>query len=116
VIVLKTNSIDKSAKEIYELYKKRWSIETYYNYFKNSADIRALHMNDYYMTQGLSFIMLIIGLIHSEFDKAMKEIKGKTIDDVLLEGRFIKIHKSEKQWYIEKNEKEQTGTYAVIKC
>ena len=35
VTVLQTSSRDKGAEEIYTLYKKRWTIETFYNYFKN---------------------------------------------------------------------------------
>lgn len=107
VIVLQTNCIDKSAQEIFELYKKRWKIETYYNYIKNGVNISALHLDSYYMTQGLSFIMLIVGLIHSEFNKAMNisKITGKTVDDVLLEGRFIKIHRNRGHWAIENMKK-----------
>lgn len=109
VIVIQTNCVDKDAKEIYELYKKRWQIETFYNYFKNGVEIGALHMDDYYMTQGLSFIMLIVGLIHSEFNEAMKnnQITGKTMDDILLEGRFVKIHYSRGYWNIENIKKER---------
>lgn len=106
VIVLETNNIEKSAKEIYELYKKRWKLETFFNYFKNNIDIEALHMDDYYMTQGLSFIMLIVGLIHNEFSSSIKKVKGKTIDDCLLEARFTKIHKMNNRWIISNVKKE----------
>jgi IS4 transposase len=32
VIVLQTSISDKSPQEIYTLYKKRWQIETFYDY------------------------------------------------------------------------------------
>lgn len=92
VIVLQTN-LSITAKEIYIYYKKRWKIETFFNYFKNRIDINALGLNDYYATQGMCFIMLIVGLIYEELKLAVKDIKGKSIDDCLLEARFIKINK-----------------------
>lgn len=101
IIVLETNCMDKSAEEIFSLYKKRWKIETYFNYFKNNIDYKGLHVEDYYMAQGLSFIMLIEGLIHSEMAKAISILKGNSLDDILLEGRFLKIHKSMGKWYLD---------------
>lgn len=102
VIVLETNILDKTPQEIYMLYKKRWSIETYYNYLKNNVNYEALALNDYYMTEGLSFIMLITGMIHSEIKKAVTDsVKGKSIDDCMLEAAFLKIHKLNNKWKIE---------------
>lgn len=100
VIAIQTNYKDKAGQEKYGLYKKRWKIETFFNYFKNNIDIDALHLNDYYMTVGLSFIMLIVGMIHHEFENKMKEkqIQGRTIDDILKEGRFVKINKYRGKW------------------
>ena len=100
VTVLQTSLFDKTPQEIYELYKKRWKIETYFNYFKNSADYNALHLPDYYKMQGLAFIMLIEALIYHDFLAAMKEVKGKTIRDALLDARTIKIHKQKDSWQI----------------
>ena len=42
VIVLQTSISDKSPQEIYILYKKRWQIETFYNYFKNRLGCSSL--------------------------------------------------------------------------
>lgn len=97
VIVLQTN-LDVEAKEVYRLYKKRWTIETFFNYFKNRVDINALGLSDYYATQGMSFIMLIVGLIHHDLKEAIKSLKGKSIDDCLLEARFIKLNKKGTNW------------------
>lgn len=99
VIVLQTN-LNIQAKEIYVYYKKRWKVETFFNYFKNRVDINALGLSDYYTTQGMCFIMLIVGLIYQELKLAIKEnIKGKTINDCLLEARFIKLNKKNQKWY-----------------
>lgn len=100
VYVLQTNLTDKSPKEVFELYKKRWKIETFYNYFKNGADYNALYAQDYYKTQGLSFIMLITSLIHHELSLSIKKLKGKTIQECLLDARMIKINKRNDIWTV----------------
>ncbi len=100
-IVLESN-LDKTAEEIYRLYKKRWMIETFYDYYKNRLDVNAIHLNDYYKTQGLSFIMLITSLIYSEFSKAIKAEKIKeSPQSILLDARFLKLHKSRNKWTVE---------------
>lgn len=72
VTVLQTSLEEKTPEEIYCLYKKRWKLETFYNYFKNKANYASLHAEDYYKTQGLAFIMLVAALIHQEVEKATK--------------------------------------------
>ena len=102
VTVLQTSlkAGDKTAQEIYVLYKKRWTIETFYNYFKNKADYRTLYMQDYYKTQGLAFIMLVSALIHHEFEEAVKGIKGKSVQDCLLDARMVKANKRHDVWCV----------------
>lgn len=101
-IVLESN-LNKSAEEIYKLYKKRWMIETFYDYYKNRLDVNTLHLNDYYKTQGLSFIMLITSLIYSEFTENIKKVKIKeSIQSILIDSRFLKLHKDNKgTWRVE---------------
>lgn len=98
-IVLQTN-LNKNPDEIYKLYKKRWEIETFYDYYKNKLDVNALHISDYYQTQGLSFILLITSLIHTEFIKATKQLK-RNITEILLDAKFIKLHYKKNSWALE---------------
>lgn len=100
VTVLQTSLEEKSAKEVYELYKKRWSIETFYNYFKNKADFNALYEGDYYKTQGLAFIMLVVGLVQRAMETAVNNVNGKSVSTCLLDARMVKISKRQGVWTI----------------
>jgi len=97
LFVLATNT-NKTAEEVYALYKQRWKIETYFNYLKNKLNYQAINLEDYYKTQGLAFIMLVVSLIHQEMQIVVKQIKSRTIDDCLLESRFLKLHKQNNKW------------------
>ena len=92
LMVLETSLRDKEPEEIYYLYKKRWEIETYYNFLKNDIDFNELRQSDYYIIQGLSFIFLIVGLIHQEMKTAVSRIDNKTVYDCLLEARYLKLN------------------------
>ena len=105
VIVLQTN-LSISAKEIFEYYKKRWKIETFFNYFKNDIDFNGLQLNNYYQTQGMCFIMLIVGLIHQEMVEATKGITNKSINDCIMETKFIKLNKKGSKWCVSNAKKE----------
>ena len=100
VTVLQTSLEDKTPQEVYELYKKRWTIETFYNYFKNKAGYNSLYVEDYYKTQGLAFIMLVAALIHQEVEAAAAELDGKSVTTCLLEARMVKAHKRHGQWTV----------------
>ena len=100
VIILQTSLLNNSPEEIYTLYKKRWTIETFYNYFKNKANYNSLYAEDYYKTQGLAFIMLVSALIHREMENAVANIKGKNVSTCLLEAKMVKVHKRPINWTI----------------
>lgn len=115
VTILQTNIKDKTPEEIYALYKKRWSIETYFNYFKNKAGYSCLHVEDYYKTQGLAFVMLISSLIHHELVEASKAVEGKSLETCLLEARMVKAHKQHSQWIATNYLKKQIELFAAFK-
>ncbi len=100
VTVLQTSLENESPQKIYTLYKKRWTIETFYNYFKNKAGYNSLNAGDYYKTQGLAFIMLVSALIHQEMEAAVADINGKDVTNCLLESRMIKAHKRHGNWAV----------------
>ena len=81
-------------------YKKRWTIETFYNYFKNKADFNTLYEGDYYKTQGLAFIMLVVGLIQRAMETAVINVNGKSVSTCLLDARMVKISKRQGVWTI----------------
>ena len=114
VTVLQTSLEESSPKEIYELYKKRWSIETFYNYFKNKAGYNSLYAEDYYKTQGLAFIMLVSALIHREMENAIECIDGKTVSTCLLEARMVKAHKRHNKWTVCNCLKKQTDLFTRL--
>ena len=97
---LKNEKNEYPAQKIFELYKKRWTIETFYNYLKNTEELCTLYQQDYYKAQGVSFIMLVAALIHSEFEKAVKKVHGKNVTDCLCEARMIKINKRQGTWSV----------------
>ena len=63
VIILETTHCG-TPEEIYNYYKKRWSIETFYNYLKHQMDFNALGVHDWAKLQGLAFMMLLATLIN----------------------------------------------------
>ena len=79
---------------------KHWTIETFYNYFKNKAGYNSLYAEDYYKTQGLAFIMLVSALIHQEMEAAVANVDGKTVSTCLLESRMVKAHKRHGNWTV----------------
>lgn len=95
-IILQSN-LEESPEEIYKIYKNRWKIETFYDYYKNKLEVDATYASDYYRAQGLSFILLITALIHSEFVEKTKSLK-KNVTDILLDARFVKLHNKKSGW------------------
>ena len=106
VYVLQTSS-KKKAETIFTDYKKRWGIETFYQYLKNSADFNNLMMQDYYKEQGFSFIMLITGQIHQQIIDAVKLLNDNTmsVSDVLLMAKFMKLELKGSTWNLKNTRK-----------
>jgi hypothetical protein len=98
VIVLQTSRFDMSAQEIYEAYKRRWSIETFFDYLKNGARFTSPGVQDYYKAQGLAFVMLVSALVHKGLEDACAKVKGKSVDDCLVEARMVKANKVGSRW------------------
>ena len=99
VYVLQSNTA-KTAEEVLGGYKKRWGIETFYQYLKNTGDFNDLMIQDYYKEQGFSFIMLITGQIHQKMISAVKSLDGNTISghDILLMARCMKMERRGNNW------------------
>lgn len=113
VSVLQTSMMDKTPYDIYVLYKKRWTIETYFNYFKNQAGYSCLHSEDYYKTQGLAFIMLVSSLIHQEMHQLSKST-GLSLQDCLLTARMVKANKRNGCWVLANCLKRQLDLFDVF--
>lgn len=85
---------DLTPEEVYLNYKKRWSIETLFNIYKNQLDFNKIGLQDYYEIQGLSFIFVIADLLRNRVSKVVKENSGISFNDAILQCRRIKVHKS----------------------
>ncbi len=99
VYVLQSNG-GLTAKEVFSGYKKRWGIETFYQYLKNKGNFNNLMFQDYYKEQGFSFIMLITGQIHQKMINALKSLQDNTmsVHDVLLMARCMKMERRGNIW------------------
>ena len=106
VYVLQSNC-GKSAEEIFCGYKKRWGIETFYQYLKNRADFNDLMIQDYYKEQGLAFIMLITGQIHQKMTAAVKKLDSSalSVHDILLMARCMKMERRGSNWNLKNTRK-----------
>ena len=71
IIILRLNS-DGTPEQEYCKYKKRWRIETNYNHVRNDVDFNDLQLEDYYTTQGLSFLILIEDMVYRRFMRAIR--------------------------------------------
>lgn len=113
-IVLRTDMTDKSPKEIYEDYKRRWKVETYFSHLKNSYGFRALWQSDYYVLRGLSFVALVEGMIHSEMMKRKKNAGGMTENEILVLASYLKAKKERGIWLVANIKKKVRDLYQDI--
>lgn len=89
VLVLYTDS-DRSPEELFLAYKSRWTIETYYDLLDNRMNFNDLKISDYYVLQGLSFVINVSMEIMSRINDVC-EMLNSTRQEVLLEARRIKV-------------------------
>ncbi len=106
VYVLQSNGA-LSPEDIFSSYKKRWGIETFYQYIKNKADFNNLMFQDYYKEQGFAFIMLVTGQIHQKMIHAVNLLNDNTtsIYDVLLMARAMKMERRGDNWILKNTRK-----------
>jgi hypothetical protein len=64
-------------------------------------------LQDYYMEQGFSFIMLVAGQIHQRMISAVKSLKDNTISvrDLLLMARCMKMERRGNVWTLKNTRK-----------
>ena len=109
VYVLQTSKLDFTAEEVFDRYKNRWSIETYYQYVKNKGDFNNLMFQDYYKEEGFAFILLIVGQIHHYLTKAVRRLGNNTISnhDALLMARRLKMSLRNNVWNLHNTRKKE---------
>ena len=107
LFLLETNiSITKAnAEVIFCHYKKRWSIETFYNYIRNKCDFNALYQQDYFMSQGLSFIVTVSGMIFNDVFEYLSKY-NYSVEDVIDTIGKLKMTFEDQKWLIKNRIKE----------
>ena len=99
LFLLETNNFEAAARTIFEHYKSRWSIETYYNYVRNDVDFNALYQQDYFCMQGLSFIVTVSGIIYHEMKK-QTDISKLPLKKTMREMKKLKISLEGDKWLV----------------
>lgn len=108
IIVLRVSESKQklSPKEAYLKYKKRWSIETHYNFVSNIVRFDGLQTQDYYTMQGLSFLVLLVGQIKKYYtDKlrasSSKYVRNMSLKESIVKAKFIKTSKHiDNKWHV----------------
>ncbi len=108
IIVIRTNLENEYylPKEIYVNYKKRWTIETHYNFLENTIRFYGLQTSDYYSMQGLSFLILTVGQIKSAFVKALHASDSSYVSHLSIKesitkaARFKLSQHQDMRWHI----------------
>lgn len=99
LFLLETNNFEAAPRTIFEHYKSRWSIETYYNYVRNDVDFNALYQQDYFCMQGLSFIVTVSGIIYHEMKK-QTDISKLPLKKTMREMKKLKISLEGDKWLV----------------
>lgn len=89
------------AASIFSLYKERWTVETYFDYFRNGQDGHALCQQSCCRQQGLAFVMLVSGLVECGVRKAIASSGlGMSVADVLMDARAAKADRLGDAWVV----------------
>jgi len=107
IIILRVNDtkVETLEKRSYCGYKKRWAIETHYNFVENTIHFCGLQQDDYTAMQGLSFLTTTFGQVKAEFMKKKRKappyIRHMSIRECLAKAGRLKLsqHK-DKKWYV----------------
>lgn len=115
VIVLETTHSGMPA-EIYNYYKDRWSVETFYDYLKHQMDFNALGVQDWAKLQGLAFMMLLATLITGSVREKLKNssLFGVYMPEVLLTASSVKAMKRNGMWAIENASKRERNLFEAL--
>ena len=107
IILLRSNFTKQAGveKDTYHGYKKRWGIETHYNFVENTIHFCGLHESDYIAMQGLSFLTTTFGQVKSAFVRQQRSASPYTshlsIKECLAKAGRTKValHK-DKKWHV----------------
>ena len=99
VCVPRASLADATAEQVWDHYKRRWAIETYYDWPENGMGLRGLCQRDYCRAQGLAFVCLVASLVRRELaDLVGGRLPGRTVDEALLDARLVKAHLRAGRW------------------
>ena len=99
VTVLQTSLEDRAAEEVYRLYKKRWAVETHFDWLKNGQGFEDLGQQGYHRLQGLAFVMLVSSLVDLDMSRAAGASGlGMSVNDALMEARMVKACRRGGAW------------------
>ena len=114
VIVLETTH-SGTPEEIYCLYKRRWSIETFYDYLKHQMDFNALGVHDWAKLQGLSFMMMLASLIRGACQLKVKDKKlNMNMPEVQAIASSVKLIRRSDKWFIEVASKKERELFKSL--
>ena len=114
VIVMETTHSGQ-PEDIYSLYKRRWRIETFYDYLKHQMDFNALGVHDWAKLQGLSFMMMLASLIRGACQLRLKDNKlNMSMPDVLSISSSVKLIRRSDKWFIEVASKKERELFKSL--
>ena len=114
VIVLETTHSGQ-PEDIYSLYKRRWRIETFYDYLKHQMDFNALGVQDLAKLQGLSFMMMLASLIRGACQLKVKEKKlNMNMPEVQAIASSVKLIRRSDKWFIEVASKKERELFKSL--